>query len=141
MNRPQFSVLWYLFAFEGRINRAKYWAFVGLVVVIVLPALRAVAGLRDSMQAIGDPATIRALEAGSAVFTLVIVLPLIASMLAVGAKRWHDRGKSGWWVLLGLVPVIGPIWTLVECGCLKGTEGENRHGPDPLAPAVETVFE
>ena len=141
MNRSQFSVLWYLFAFEGRINRAKYWAFVALVFFFVFPALRAVVGLRDAVVALDDPATVRAVETGTALLSLVIFVPLVVSIFAVGAKRWHDRNKSGWWVLLNLVPVIGPIWTLVECGCLKGTEGQNRHGPDPLAPPVETVFE
>ncbi len=141
MNRPQFSVLWYLFAFEGRINRAKYWAFIALVLVFVFPALSAISGLRSVLPQLSDPVTIRALEMGTAILMLAIVLPLQISFLAVGAKRWHDRNRSGWWVLIGLVPVIGPLWTLVECGCLKGTEGENRYGPDPLAPALETVFE
>ncbi len=141
MNRSQFSVLWYLFAFEGRINRTQFWVFVGLVFFLVLPALRAVAGLRDAVAGLDDPITVRAVEMGAALFTTAIFVPLVVSVFAVGAKRWHDRNKSGWWVLLNLVPVIGPIWTLVECGCLKGTEGDNRHGPDPLAPAAETVFE
>ena len=134
-------MLWYLFAFEGRINRAKYWTFVALVLVFVLPALSAVAGLRSALEQLSDPVTIRVLEMGMGIVTLSIVLPLQVSILAVGAKRWHDRNRSGWWVLIALVPVIGPLWTLVECGCLKGTEGENRYGPDPLAPALETVFE
>ena len=134
-------MLWYLFAFEGRINRAKYWTFVALVLVFVLPALSAVAGLRSALEQLSDPVTIRVLEMGTGIVTLSIVLPLQVSILAVGAKRWHDRNRSGWWVLIALVPVIGPLWTLVECGCLKGTEGENRYGPDPLAPALETVFE
>ncbi len=141
MNGSQFSVLWYLFAFEGRINRAKYWTYIGLVLVFVLPALSAISGLRSVLPQFSDPVTIRTLEMGTSILMLFIVLPLQVSFLAVGAKRWHDRNKSGWWVLMTLVPVIGPIWTLVECGCMKGTEGENRHGPDPLAPSVETVFE
>ncbi len=141
MNRSQFSVLWYLFAFEGRINRAKYWTFIALVAVVVLPALSAISGLRSVVPQLGDPVTIRVLEMGMAMLMLIIVLPLQVSFLAVGAKRWHDRDRSGWWVLIALVPVIGPLWTLVECGCLKGTDGDNRYGPDPLAPALETVFE
>ena len=57
----------------------------------------------------------------------------IYPMLAVYAKRWHDRDKSGWWTLIGLVPFIGAIWLLVECGILEGTRGPNSYGPDPLA--------
>jgi uncharacterized membrane protein YhaH (DUF805 family) len=51
--------------------------------------------------------------------------------LAVAAKRWHDRGKSGWWTLIVLVPFIGGIWMFVEAGCLRGTVGPNNYGPDP----------
>lgn len=62
-------------------------------------------------------------------FALVALYPAIC----VSIKRWHDRDKSGWWVLIGLIPIIGAIWVLIECGILKGTEGPNRFGPDPLA--------
>ena len=48
-------------------------------------------------------------------------------------KRWHDRGKSGWWVLIALIPLVGPIWAIIETGFLPGTSGPNEYGPDPLA--------
>jgi uncharacterized membrane protein YhaH (DUF805 family) len=51
--------------------------------------------------------------------------------LALHAKRWHDRGKSGWWTLIVLVPFIGAIWLFVELGCLRGTVGPNQYGADP----------
>ena len=47
-------------------------------------------------------------------------------------KRWHDRDKSGWFVLVNFIPFIGTIWALVELGFLRGTMGPNRFGPDPL---------
>jgi Protein of unknown function (DUF805) len=47
-------------------------------------------------------------------------------------KRWHDRGKSGWMVLINLIPLIGWVWTLVELGLLEGTLGPNQYGEDPL---------
>ena len=62
----------------------------------------------------------------------VLVLPLAWIGLAVSVKRWHDRGKSGWWMLIAFVPVIGPIWQWVETGFLRGTNGPNRYGPEPL---------
>jgi uncharacterized membrane protein YhaH (DUF805 family) len=58
---------------------------------------------------------------------------MLYSVFAVYAKRWHDRDKSGWWSLIILVPIIGGIWFLVECGILPGTPGANQYGPDPLA--------
>lgn len=56
---------------------------------------------------------------------------------AVMVKRWHDRGKSGWWMLVGLVPYLGWVWALVELGFIRGTIGPNRYGQDPLARCVE----
>jgi uncharacterized membrane protein YhaH (DUF805 family) len=50
-------------------------------------------------------------------------------------KRYHDRNKSGWWILIVFVPVIGGLWYFIECGFLRGTPGPNTYGPDPLAAA------
>jgi uncharacterized membrane protein YhaH (DUF805 family) len=58
----------------------------------------------------------------------------------LGIKRFHDRDKSGWWLLISLVPLIGPLWLLVELGFLQGSEGANRFGPDPLAALPNAVM-
>lgn len=111
-----------LTSFEGRINRAKFWAGVGILV-----AAGIVATLIDLMLGIqigGDQ--------GIGVISLIVSLVSIYLALAIYAKRWHDRDKSGWWSLIMLVPIVGPIWLLVECGILEGTKGPNRFGPDPL---------
>lgn len=55
--------------------------------------------------------------------------------LAIAVKRAHDRGRSGWFVLVGLIPIVGGLWLLVELGFLKGTDGDNAYGPDPLQAA------
>ncbi len=115
----------FLLSFEGRIGRQTLWMNYILPYVVISVILGAVDWMLGTGGILG------------ALFWLAALWP----SLAIYAKRWHDRGKSGWWVLLPLVPVIGPIWTLIECGCLKGSEGENRYGPDPLAPALEAVFE
>ena len=47
---------------------------------------------------------------------------------AVTIKRFHDRDKSGFWCLIVFVPLIGPLWQLVECGFLSGSDGSNRFG-------------
>jgi len=67
---------------------------------------------------------------------LVTLLLLLWPSLAVSVKRWHDRGHSGWWVLVGLIPVIGPLWLLVTNGLLPGTPGPKRCGADPKAPGA-----
>lgn len=107
-----------LFNFEGRINRAKFW--LGAVVLYVVPSLLAI---------------IAWLAHSAFTWTLfaLVMLLLIWPGLAVSIKRWHDRGKSGWWVLIGLVPLIGQLWALIEMGFLPGTPGPNEYGPDPLA--------
>jgi uncharacterized membrane protein YhaH (DUF805 family) len=111
-----------LTSYDGRINRAKFWAGVG-----VFFAGAVVATIIDNI--LGT--TFEDLPYG-----YVYALYAIASLyfiFAVYAKRWHDRDKSGWWSLIILVPFIGAIWLLVECGILEGTRGANRYGPDPLA--------
>lgn len=54
------------------------------------------------------------------------------SGLALAVKRLHDRNKSGWFILIQFIPLIGTIWYLVEVLLLKGTDGPNRFGEDPL---------
>jgi uncharacterized membrane protein YhaH (DUF805 family) len=73
---------------------------------------------------------------GPALITLVIFIVSVWIGLAVQIKRWHDRDKSGWWALMNLVPIVGQIWVLVECGFLRGTEGVNRFGKDPLTQSL-----
>jgi uncharacterized membrane protein YhaH (DUF805 family) len=117
---------WLLTSFDGRINRAKFWAGIG------------------ALLALGIVATLIDILIGSSSFDIgggnhVGIVSLLASLvsiylaLALYAKRWHDRDKSGWWSLIALVPFIGAIWILVELGMLEGTRGANQYGPDPLA--------
>lgn len=110
---------WLLFSFEGRINRAKFWAGVGVMWAVAV-IIFAIAGAVNS----GFMWFIASL------FSLLIIWP----SLAVSIKRWHDRNKSGWWVLIGLVPIIGGLWALIETGFLAGTIGPNQYGLDPLGP-------
>jgi len=67
--------------------------------------------------------------------TIILAFGLLVMwiLLAVAVKRFHDRDKSGWWVLIVFVPLIGGLWYLIECGFLRGTDGPNPYGPDPLA--------
>jgi len=68
---------------------------------------------------------------------LVVNLLLLWPALAISAKRWHDRGKSAWWMLVLLVPVVGWVWSLFENGCLRGDAGPNRYGADPLGERLQ----
>jgi uncharacterized membrane protein YhaH (DUF805 family) len=71
------------------------------------------------------------LVVGIVIFIFAVLATGIS--IAVAVKRYHDRNKSGWWVLIVFVPVIGGLWYLIECGFLRGTPGPNNYGPDPLA--------
>jgi len=115
MNFAEVLTKAFLLSYEGRINRARYWAF-----VLVYLAGYLVAAVVDWML-------------GTGLLTLVFALAALYPSICVAIRRWHDRNKSGWWVLIAFIPIIGAIWTLVECGFLKGTDGDNRFGPDPLS--------
>ena len=135
----------FLFSFEGRINRSAYWlkfnlpVFVIYIVLLVVMMMFAPATDPYGMPLEQPGAVFTAMQAIIGIFGLVMLWP----SLAVAAKRWHDRDKSGWWTLIVFVPLIGGLWMLIECGFLKGTSGANRFGEDPLGsggyqqPAME----
>ena len=114
-----------LFQFDGRINRGKFWAGVGVSwgMAIVFSILLGVA--------IGAGST--ALTTILAIVGIALYVALIWIGLAVSIKRWHDRGKSGWWIFIAFIPIIGGIWALVETGFLEGDPSDNQYGPNPLA--------
>jgi uncharacterized membrane protein YhaH (DUF805 family) len=120
-----------LFSFQGRINRAKFW----LVHVVMWIVLGIVFGVIFGGAAMStDPAkAMQTVGTGSGIVLAVVYVLCIWIGLATGVKRWHDRNKSGWWVLIAFVPVIGGLWYLIECGFLRGTSGPNNYGADPLA--------
>lgn len=103
------------FSFQGRIGRQTYW----LKYFLPWLGLNIVAGIIDATT--GVPAV-----------GLVVGLVGIWVGIAAGAKRCHDRDRTGWFQLIALIPIIGAIWLLIELGFLKGSEGENRFGPDPV---------
>lgn len=113
-----------LTSFDGRINRAKFWAAIGIFIALAIIGMiiDSILGSRIDM---GNGAQL-------GIVGLIISIASIYFALAVYAKRWHDRNKSGWWTLIALVPFIGAIWLIVELGILEGTRGANQYRPDPL---------
>jgi uncharacterized membrane protein YhaH (DUF805 family) len=112
---------WQMYAsLQGRIPRADYWfsgVFVLLGLGLVLAALLRIAGLGT--------------DKAEGVVNVLLAWPAIA----VSVKRWHDRDRSGWWVLVNLIPVVGWLWGLADNGCMHGDAGRNRYGEAPRAPA------
>jgi uncharacterized membrane protein YhaH (DUF805 family) len=116
-------------SFDGRIGRMKWWY--GLLAVMWIEAVVAFLGIKVfGTYLVADAPNERA-QMITTLMILVVIL-FVLSLFPLYAKRWHDRGKSGWWTLIWLVPIIGNIWILIELGFLKGTEGPNQYGNDPL---------
>ena len=69
---------------------------------------------------------------GRPIFYTVFTLGVLIPNIAIGVRRLHDLDRSGWWLLLSFIPLVGAIILLVWF-CSKGTEGPNRFGPDRLA--------
>ncbi len=67
---------------------------------------------------------------------MIAMLAMIWPALAIQAKRWHDVDKSAWWILIGLVPVVGGLIALVFNGFMAGTPGSNRFGPPPASASA-----
>jgi uncharacterized membrane protein YhaH (DUF805 family) len=119
-----------LFSFKGRVNRAKWW-LVSIAVGVVETILF---GIILALFSVGIDAK-TGMPQFSGIGAILAVVVLVVSLwisLALAVKRWHDRDKSGWWIFITLVPVVGGIWYLIECGFLKGTSGANTYGEDPL---------
>jgi uncharacterized membrane protein YhaH (DUF805 family) len=110
-----------LFTITGRATRFDYW------VRFTLPYIAGliVAGVLDAAIGTMDP------KSGIGLFVVIYYLLGIWPSLAVSIKRCHDREHSGWFLLIGLIPIVC-IWLLIELGFLRGTEGANRYGADPL---------
>lgn len=144
------------FSFRGRINRGKYW-FAVLIYTVVW-----IAFIAATLMWLGGFDTDRLFSfvgAGLLIWLAAIVLFVAGawSGFATGVKRLHDRGKSGWWIVLfwlgpsllsgtnsfmsgmqgnvflSFIGSVIAIWGFIELGCLRGTSGPNMYGPDPLA--------
>ena len=101
--------------FNGRSSRSEYWwAYLGIILIAFVVGI--VGGL------LGE-------TIGGFIF-LIFYLAILVPSIAIGVRRLHDLDKSGWFYLLALVPLVSLI--LLVWFCMKGTDGPNRFGPDPL---------
>lgn len=121
------SVFKNCFEFKGRARRKEYWVFI-LGTLLVSVAL----GLIDVMLGLySDEAGLGLL---SGLYALIIIIPSIA----LSVRRLHDTGRSGWWILLSLIPLIGPI-VLIVFYVMDSKPGENEYGPNPKEQLHNTV--
>ncbi|HTJ92008.1 MAG TPA: DUF805 domain-containing protein [Pararobbsia sp.] len=100
--------------FEGRARRKEYWMFIliNLVATVLLTLI--------------DLAIVH-VRLLSGIYSLAVLIPSIA----VGVRRLHDTDRTGWWMLVILIPAIGWI-ILIVLLAMEGTRGTNRFGPNPV---------
>jgi len=104
--------------FSGRAGRKEYWFFV--LFNIIISIILAIADGALGMASKGGLGPLRGL------YSLAVLIPSIA----VGVRRLHDTGRSGWYLLLGLIPCVGGIILLVFA--IEDSQyGDNQYGPDP----------
>lgn len=105
--------------FSGRAGRPEYWVFsiANAVISVLLTFVDGLIGTVDAGTGVG---------ALGLVFNLIILIPSIA----VTVRRLHDTGRSGWWLLLVLLPLIGALVILVFM-LLASNEGDNEYGTNP----------
>lgn len=109
--------------FTGRARRAEYWYFAlaNILIYIALWILNAVPVIR--------------ILSSTALF--IYGIAMIVPTVAVSVRRLHDTGRSGWWLLIGLIPIVGAIVLLIFY-VTEGTPGENEYGPNPKGVAAAT---
>jgi uncharacterized membrane protein YhaH (DUF805 family) len=106
--------------FDGRAARTEFWMFclINAIIMIVLQAAASQVGILSLI---------------ATLYSLAVLVPA----LAVGARRLHDTGRSGWWQLLSFVPIIGVI-VLIVFWIQAGAPGENQYGANPLEGNPQT---
>jgi uncharacterized membrane protein YhaH (DUF805 family) len=110
--------------FDGRARRKEYWMFVlfNVIASIILSILDKILGLDFGSGSSSSSGWL------STIYSLAVLLPTIG----VAIRRMHDTGRSGWWILINLIPCIGWIWFIV-LAAQEGNAGDNQYGPDPKA--------
>lgn len=121
-----------LFSAKGRVNRQKL-ILVTLAYSVFIMFLLVMSGIFGSMAMEEEGLSFSAfMSVVIGILTFVSYIPFVWSSIVLQIKRWHDLDKSGWFVLLGFVPVVNLI-CMVFLLFIKGTDGTNQFGPDPLA--------
>ncbi len=100
--------------FSGRARRSEFWYFYLFSIIINIIATVLQRAVSSS---------------SSGVITGIVALALILPSLAVGVRRLHDTSRSGWWLLIGLIPIIGTIVLIVFY--VQDSHGDNKYGPSP----------
>ncbi len=105
--------------FNGRARRMEYWMYVLFNVMVAFILL-----LIDNIIGIAFE------DIGYGPLYLLYCFAIVIPSIAVAVRRLHDSGRSRWWILISLVPLIGGIWFLVLM-LMDSDPGDNQYGPSP----------
>jgi len=118
---------WYLKAlkqyavFQGRAQRKEYWFYILFYIIFGIAV-----AIVETTLGLADP------ETGSGPLSVIYSLAFLVPTLAVGARRLHDTGRSAWWLLIGLIPLLGAL-VLIVFFVFDSQPGDNEYGPNPKA--------
>ncbi len=115
--------------FEGRARRAEYWWFV-LFNVIISVVLNTIFGARG-----GVPEEPLAQATPLAIIPAIYALGILLPSLAVAVRRLHDTGRTGWWIFIGLIPLVGWI-VLIVFYVQDSDASDNAYGANPKAASM-----
>ncbi len=104
---------------SGRARRSEYWFFILFTAIV-----GAVGGILDAILG-----TRSGMYGGTGPIQGILQLALLLPTLAVGARRLHDTGRSGWWLLIGLIPLVG--WIILIVFFVQDSHPANQYGPNP----------
>jgi uncharacterized membrane protein YhaH (DUF805 family) len=126
--------------FSGRSRRREFWFFWLFYVAgsFVLMYIDAALGLGGSATGYAQGGSV-GFNLSGGLLTYFFMLALLVPMIAVAVRRLHDVDKSGWVLLIGLIPLFGWFYLLFHY-CQPGTAGSNRFGPDPKVENNAGVF-
>ena len=124
--------------FKGRARRKEYWMFVlinviiyiaFMILIIIIEVISGVIYVSDLKIIITSLMTLFTVTPFSVILSLYVLAILVPS-LAVSVRRLHDIGKSGWFILISLIPIVGSIILLVWA-CQEGMPEANEYGENP----------
>jgi len=123
--------------FNGRSRRKEYWLWVlfvvaGVIAMSLLDAALGLGGSATSYSTYGDSGFSASASITGGILTIIFSLLTMLPGIGVAIRRMHDTDRSGWWLLVPLVPLVFAL--------MEGTRGENRFGPDPKQAEVSEAF-
>ena len=126
--------------FAGRSRRKEFWMFFLLVIIasIVASTLDRLLGLGSTNTLVSPSGGIMTTRSNGPI-SILVSLGLLVPNIAVAIRRLHDTDRSGWWLLLSFVPILGWIALLIFY-CQEGTRGPNQFGADPKSEHLGEVF-